>query len=249
MTWPVLLAAPLIGFLISLFAAGGGMVAVPLLSYGMGMPFKQAITTSLVIVACISLISLLQHKRWKLIDRRLHRFFALGGMLGGALGASIGLRMTDQAHSSLFAALLLLVAWWLYSHPMKSIHARAQQAPCNCPLAMLAGAGSGLLAGLLGVGGGFVIVPLLLMLGVKSYQSAIAHSLLMIITNSMVAVIGYGIHMDIAWRPILIITLLAAFGSWLGSLIASKQTSERLQGSFSLVLCIISAWMLYKAFA
>jgi len=248
MTWPILLAAPFIGLLLSLFAAGGGMIAVPLLSYGTGMPFKQAIATSLVIVAFISLISLLQHKRWKLIDRRLHRFFAVSGMAGGWLGASIGLRMSDQIQSMLFATLLLLVAWWLLSHPMKNIHARAQQTPCNCPLAMLAGAGSGLLAGLLGVGGGFIIVPLLLMLGVKSYQSAIAHSLLMIITNSMVAVIGYGLNLDMAWRPVLIITLLAAFGSWLGSLIAAKHSSERLQKSFSLILCIVSAWMLYKAF-
>lgn len=68
MTLATLLIAPLIGLLLSLFAAGGGMIAVPLLSYGIGMPFKQAVATSLIIVACVSLIAVLHHQRWKLID-------------------------------------------------------------------------------------------------------------------------------------------------------------------------------------
>jgi len=82
MTLSLWLAAPMIGLLLSLFAAGGGMIAVPLLSYGLGMPFKQAIATSLIIVASVSFISLLQKKRWKLINWRLHRFSPLAASLG-----------------------------------------------------------------------------------------------------------------------------------------------------------------------
>ncbi len=164
------LAAPFIGLLLSLFAAGGGMVAVPLLSFGAGMPLKQAIATSLIIVASVSFIALLQNKRWKLIEWRLHRYFAIGGMVGGFSGAHIGLRMDDQVQAIIFSLLVLIVAWWIHTDRMKLVSAHAKKTPCNCRYSLLAGIASGMVTGLLGVGGGFLIVPLLLMLGVATYQ-------------------------------------------------------------------------------
>jgi len=242
------LAAPLIGLVLSLFAAGGGMIAVPLLSFGMGMPLKQAIATSLIIVACVSLIALLQKKRWRLIEWRLHRFFAMGGIIGGFTGASIGLYIPDNIQAMIFSVLVLFVAGWMHSHRMKKITAHAKTTPCDCRYSMLAGLATGLVTGLLGVGGGFLIVPLLLMLGVANYQSAVAHSLVLIISSSLVAALRYAEHLDIAWQPTLLIVILAAFGAWLGSLIAGKYASDRLQKAFSLMLTLMAGWMLLKAF-
>jgi len=242
------LAAPLIGLVLSLFAAGGGMIAVPLLSLGLGMPLKQAIATSLIIVACVSLIALLQKKRWRLIEWRLHRFFAMGGMVGGFSGASIGLYIPDSVQSTVFAVLVLFVAWWMHSNRMKQITAHAKTTPCDCRYSMLAGLGTGLVTGLLGVGGGFLIVPLLLMLGVANYQSAIAHSLVLIISSSLVAALRYAENLDIAWQPTLLIVMLAAVGAWLGSLMAGKYSSMRLQKAFSLMLTLMAGWMLIRTF-
>jgi uncharacterized membrane protein YfcA len=212
------------------------------------MPLKQAIATSLIIVACVSLIALLQKKRWRLIEWRLHRFFAMGGMLGGFTGASIGLYIPDNIQAMIFSVLVLLVAWWMHSNRMKQITAHAKTTPCDCRYSMLAGLGTGLVTGLLGVGGGFLIVPLLLMLGVVNYQSAIAHSLVLIISSSLVAALRYAEHLDIAWQPTLLIVVLAALGAWLGSLIAGKYASGRLQRAFSLMLMVMAGWMLYRAF-
>jgi len=242
------LAAPLIGLVLSLFAAGGGMIAVPLLSFGVGMPLKQAIATSLIIVACVSLIALMQKKRWRLIDWRLHRFFAMGGMIGGFSGASIGLYIPDSIQATVFAVLVLFVAWWMHSNRMKQISAHAKTTPCDCRYSMLAGLGTGLVTGLLGVGGGFLIVPLLLMLGVANYQSAVAHSLVLIISSSLVAALRYAENLDIAWQPTLLIVALAALGAWLGSLISGRYSSARLQKAFSLMLTIMAGWMLYRSF-
>jgi len=242
------LAAPLIGLVLSLFAAGGGMIAVPLLSFGVGMPLKQAVATSLIIVASVSLIALLQKKRWRLIEWRLHRFFAIGGMLGGFSGASIGLHISDQVQAVLFAVLVLIVAWWMHSNRMKQITAHAKTTPCDCRYSMLAGLGTGLVTGLLGVGGGFLIVPLLLMLGVVNYQSAVAHSLVLIISSSLVAALRYAENLDIAWQPTVLIVVLAAIGTWLGSLIAHRFSSVHLQKAFSLMLTMMAGWMLFKAF-
>jgi len=248
MTLSLWLAAPLIGLVLSLFAAGGGMIAVPLLSFGVGMPLKQAVATSLIIVACISLVALLQKKRWQLIEWRLHRFFAIGGMIGGFLGASIGLHITDKIQAIIFAVLVLFVAWWMNSGLMQKISAHAKTTPCDCRYSMLAGVGTGLVTGLLGVGGGFLIVPLLLMLGVANYQSAVAHSLILIISSSLVAALRYTESLDIAWHPTLLIVVLAAVGTWLGSLIADKYSSKYLQKAFSLMLTIMAGWMVYRTF-
>ncbi len=249
MTLSLWLAAPLIGLVLSLFAAGGGMIAVPLLSFGVGMPLKQAVATSLIIVACISLVALLQKKRWRLIEWRLLRFFAIGGMLGGFLGASIGLHITDKVQAIIFAVLVLFVAWWMNSGLMQKISAHAKTTPCDCRYSMLAGIGTGLVTGLLGIGGGFLIVPLLLMLGVVSYQSAVAHSLVLIISSSLVAALRYTENLDIAWYPTLWVVVLAATGTWAGSFIAAKYSSRHLQKGFSVMLTMMAGWMLYRVFS
>jgi len=248
MTISLWLAALLIGLVLSLFAAGGGMIAVPLLSYGLGMPLKQAIATSLIIVAIVSFITLLQNNRWKLIEWRMHRYFSIGGMIGGFSGASIGLNLPDQPQAIIFAVLILFVAWWIHSDRMKAIRQHARNAPCTCRYSLLAGMLTGLVTGLLGVGGGFLIVPLLLMLGVPNYQSAIAHSLVLIVSNSLVAALRYAEHLDIAWQPTLSIVLLATAGSWLGSRVARRFASQQLQKAFSLLLGVIAGWILFKAF-
>jgi len=242
------LVAPLIGLVLSLFAAGGGMIAVPLLSFGMGMPLKQAIATSLIIVAGVSLIALLQKQRLQRIEWRLHRFFAIGGMLGGFSGATIGLHISDQMQAIIFALLVLLVAWLMHSNWMKSITKHSQRAPCNCRYSMLAGIATGLVTGLLGVGGGFLIVPLLLMLGVANYQSAVAHSLALIISSSLVAALRYIENLDITWQPTLLIVALATLGTWVGSFIAHQFSSSHLQKAFSVMLTIMAGWILLKAF-
>jgi len=242
------LAGPLIGLVLSLFAAGGGVIAVPLLSFGVGMPLKEAVATSLIIVACISFIALLQKKRWQLIEWRLHRYFATGGMIGGFTGASIGLHLTDQLQAMIFAVLVLFVAWWMQSNVMQRLMMQAKTTPCNCRYSMLAGIVTGLITGLLGVGGGFLIVPLLLLLGVPGYQSAVAHSLVLIISSSLMATLRYAESLDIAWQPTLLIVILASMGTWVGSMVAVKYTSEHLQRAFSLMLVGMGCWMLLKAF-
>jgi len=113
---------------------------------------------------------------------------------------------------------------------------------------MLAGIGTGLVTGLLGVGGGFLIVPLLLMLGVANYQSAIAHSLMLIISSSLIAALRYAENLDIAWQPTMLIVALAATGTWLGGFIAHKYPAQHLQKAFSLMLTFMAIWMLYRAF-
>ncbi len=238
--------APLIGLVLSLFAAGGGMIAVPLLSFGVGVPLKQAIAMSLIIVASVSALTLLHEKRWQHIEWRLHRFFAFGSMLGGFAGASLGLGMSDQLQTVIFAVLIILAAWWMHSETMKNIAASAKEAPCDCRYSLLAGFGVGVVTGIVGVGGGFLIVPLLLMLGVGSYQKAVAHSLVLIIPTSLVAALRYNESIDMAWYPVVMMTALAAIGVWAGNVLMRRYSSEHFQKGFSVMLVLLATWMFIK---
>jgi len=242
------LVAPLIGLLLSLFAAGGGLVAVPLLNAGLGMPLKEAIAASLMIVAATSFVALFQKGRWKLIDWRLHRFFAAGAMAGGFAGASIGLEISDKLQAALFSAMVLFIAWWIHSRPMKQLTEKAKQGECKCQYSLLAGFGTGLITGVIGVGGGFIIVPVLMMLGIANHQSAVAHSLLLIVSSSLVASFRYSQFLPVEWTPLLLIVALAAIGVWVGGLISGKVSSSRLQKAFSLALCLLAGWMLYRMY-
>jgi len=143
---------------------------------------------------------------------------------------------------------VLLVAWWMHSDVMKNITASAKITPCDCRYSLMAGVATGTVTGLLGIGGGFLIVPLLLMLGVKDYQSAVAHSLILIVSSSLVAALRYAEHLDIAWHPIIWIVALAALGTWVGSRIASRYNTVHLQQAFSAMLVLMAGWMLFKSF-
>jgi len=246
MSIAVWIFAPLIGLVLSLFAAGGGMIAVPLLSFGAGVPLKQAIAMSLIIVASVSALALLHEKRWQHIEWKLHRFFAFGSMLGGFAGASIGLGISDQLQTLIFALLIIITAWWMHSDIMKNISASAKEAPCDCRYSLLAGLGTGVVTGIVGVGGGFLIVPLLLMLGVGSYQKAVAHSLVLIIPTSLVAALRYTGSIDIAWYPVAVMTALAALGAWVGNMLIRRYSSKHFQKSFSVMLVLVATWMFIK---
>jgi len=246
MSLSILLVAPLIGLLLSLFAAGGGLVAVPLLNAGLGMPLKQAIAASLMIVASTSLIALIQKKGWRLINWRLHRFFAVGAILGGFSGAAIGLEISEKVQAMLFPMLVLLIAWWINSNSIKKLAREAVNTSCNCMLALFAGFASGVITGLLGVGGGFIIVPILMLLGVANHQAAVAHSLLLIISSSLAASVRYYDYFSITWKPVLMLLALAGLGVWIGGWISSRVKTAKLQQGFSFALCMLAVWMLYK---
>ena len=91
----VWLAAPVIGVVLGLFGAGGGMLSVPVLMYGFGLPIKEAIVISLWFVAVVSMVAALHQRAWRVLRAKLLITFALGGMLGAVLGARVAGIMPD----------------------------------------------------------------------------------------------------------------------------------------------------------
>ena len=235
------LAVPLMGLVLGLFGAGGGMLTVPILMYGAGMPIKQAIAVSLWIVAAVSLIAATHQRAWRVLQRKLLVYFSLGGLGGSVVGAWVGTWIDPLVQQGLFAVLLFVVAWWLLR---VKLHDSPQDKPCRCGLAIITGFGLGVVTGLLGVGGGFLMVPALVLLGVSHLPTAVAHSLVLIAANATVSGITYAGSVDLPVKLMAGIVVVAAVGSIIGSYLLQRLPVGRLQWLLGVVLVVLGTVML-----
>ena len=239
------LAAPLIGLMLAMFGAGGGMTTVPIFYYGLGLSMKAAIASSLWVVVAVSLASLLQQRVWKQLNVRLLIWFAAGGIIGSWLGTRIGLSISDTLQGAVFGSLTCFVAWWML---MPKPQARQpKETGCHCAKTLLTGIGLGIVTGVFGVGGGFLMVPALLWLGLVDYRLAVAHSLLLIVVNASVAGIGYWGEVDMPIQPLLMIMLLAIVGSLFGHILCKYWPAKHLQRVFSVMLLFVGGFMLFSS--
>lgn len=236
--------APFVGVLLAFFGAGGGMITVPLLTYGLGLPLKEAIAMALWIVALVSLVSLLQQRAWRVLQPRLLIFFGIGGAIGGVLGAKLGVAVPEWSQQLLLGLLICGVALWMRRACLAPVAAPARQ--CRCLLALVCGIALGTLTGLLGVGGGFLMVPTLIALGISHLRTAVAHSLVLITVNAIVAGWVYSGEVSIALNIVGWVAALAALGSIGGGILASRIHAKYLQSAFSLGLIALGLGMLIE---
>ncbi len=245
----VIALAPLIGIFLAIFGAGGGMLTVPLLAHGVGMPLKSAIAASLWIVVAVSMIALIRQRAWKQVQPKLLAYFMAGGVIGSWFGAHVGLAISDAVQGVMFALLVWFVAWWMFRQGSVDASLASQSQPCRCVLTLAVGMALGVVTGVLGVGGGFLIVPALIWLGVSDFKVAVSHSLILIVINALVAGTTYLGRVELAWQPMFWITALAATGCLAGSAMLSRFTTASLQKAFSLLLLLVGCIMLYDAIA
>lgn len=236
------LVAPLIGLVLGLFGAGGGMLSVPALMYGFGLPIKEAIVISLWFVAIVSLVAALQQRVWQVLHVKLLITFALGGISGSVAGAHMASSMPDGLQQLLFSLLLMFVAVWLYL-----MRGRAQNqvdSVCHCVLVFFAGIAVGILTGVLGVGAGFLMVPLLVMMGVSHFPTAVAHSLVLISGNAFSAAVSYWGVIPVRLDILLPFVVLASIGTFLGGFLLKRLPQKQLQMVFVFFLLAFSIIML-----
>jgi uncharacterized protein len=244
MTLWVWILAPLIGVFLGLFGAGGGMLTVPLLVYGLGFPIKQAIASSLWIVAGVSVVAALHQRAWKVIHPALLVFFSAGGIIGSLGGAWLGTWIDSELQRGLFGSLLMIVAVWTWRSRLHESPRRMDS--CHCLAALIVGCGLGLLTGLLGVGGGFLMVPALIGLGISHFPTAVAHSLVLITINAICSGITYQNHIPSSPQTMLLVGSLAAVGSIIGSHLLKRILVKPLQKIFSIGIALLGLTMLIQ---
>ncbi|MFN4067402.1 MAG: sulfite exporter TauE/SafE family protein [Thermosynechococcus sp.] len=251
-----------IGLSLGLLGGGGSVLALPVLVYVMGIETKVAIPMTLVIVGSVSLLAVLPQWRRGYVNLRLSLIFGSATMLGAYLGARLAALpwITDTVQLLLFAVAMMVAAILMIRRqqrppvpeltPAETSLESQLYIPPVCKYCWLwlpsEGLGVGILTGLVGVGGGFAIVPALVLLGKIPMRQAIGTSLLIITANSAAAVWGYLGTVSLDLRLTLTLTLAAASGSLVGSYLSHRVSAKRLQQGFGYFLIGIAAFVILK---
>ncbi|WP_016952606.1 sulfite exporter TauE/SafE family protein [Anabaena sp. PCC 7108] len=258
MTWMIghLLAA-CIGVSLGLIGGGGSVLALPILVYVMGVPPKSAIAMTLVIVGTVSILGLIPHWQAKNVNFKTAFIFGSTTMLGAFLGAKIATLpfVTESVQMMLFAVMMLLAALFMIQRSSQSVIADENLALYPPPICkycwlwlMTEGLGVGVLTGLVGVGGGFAIVPALVLLGKVPIKKAIGTSLLIIIFNSISGFLGYVGHVPLNWNLILSFIIAASLGTIPGAYFAQFVPAQKLQKTFGYFLLAVASVVLVQNF-
>jgi uncharacterized membrane protein YfcA len=254
-----LLASPL-GFLIgvSLGALGGGgsILAVPALVYAAGQTPKHATTTSLVLVAITAVLGIVPHWRAGRVRFAAGTIFGLAGIGGSLLGSHWNKAADPNALLLAFSGLMMVAAFAMWRRlrtspaPMpRSLSAAAAPVvsavrvdPHTAVKVVVAGTVVGLLTGFFGVGGGFVIVPALVLALGFTMPEAVGTSLLVITINSVVALTTRLQGGAIEWGTVVPFTIASLIGVVVGSRLAGTRDSSSLQRWFIGLLVIVAVY-------
>lgn len=243
--------ALLIGILLGLLGGGGSILTVPVLVYVAGLTAKNAIVTSLIVVGITSLIAVLNHARCGFVCWKTGFIFGFSGMFGAFMGGRTAAYIPDSILLIVFACTMMAASIAMI-RGRKAIR-QDRPSPINlCPAHMpvmailFDGFIVGFITGLVGVGGGFLLVPALNFLTGLPMPAAIGTSLLIIVLQTGAALAGHAAHMHVDLALTATITGFAVVGSILGSLASSKINSRHLQRGFGIFVFCLGGFVLYR---
>jgi hypothetical protein len=235
------------GFLSGLLGLGGGVVMLPLLTLVGGISLKLATGTSLAHILVAAVAGTLSHFRAGMVDLKAGLILGMAGIAGGFLGSFLSVPMSAHVLSLIFLFLVLSAIFLLFVPP-KSNDEIYRKGVFNKIEGILIGLGCGLLVGLLGVGGGFILIPLMIYILKMPLRITIGTSLLIIFVSSLgtiVAKYGVGhIHLTIT----LLVVSGSVVGALLGSYVSRKTHIKHLRFILISLLCLIFFSVAYKTF-
>lgn len=252
-----------IGLALGALGGGGSILAVPALVHVLGQDPVTATTSSLIIVGVTSLLSLPAHHRAQRVRFGQGMTFGLLGTAGSFVGSAASRAVPGEVLMTVFAVLMVVVAVLMLRRSRSGSPAGDDVGPhepiltlrpltCACPrLLKLVTAATlvGLLTGFLGVGGGFVLVPALVLVLGFTMPVAVGTSLLVIAINSATALAARAQHGvgDLDWLLILGFATVAVVGSLVGSRVADRLPAERLSQAFAVLVLAIAAFTAAQA--
>lgn len=250
---PVLLAALVVGALLGLLGSGGSIVTVPILTYVVGQEEKVAIAGSLAVVGAISAAGGLAHARAGRVSWPLVVLFGLPGMAGTYLGAWLSSGVSADVQMSLLAGTMLAAAV-LLGRRRSAPESTARPRGARVLWIALEGVAVGVLTGLVGVGGGFLIVPALVLLGGLPMPRAVGTSLVIIALKSASGFFKYtrvledaDLHLE--WGVLASFALAGIVGSFAGQRLGRRVPPALLQRVFAFLLVAVAAWVTYATWS
>ena len=250
--------AGLIGLSLGLIGGGGSILAVPILIYVMGVAPKAAIATSLIIVGIVSLIGVLPHWLQGNVNLKTAVIFAPAAMIGAYLGARLAaFPFITETFQLICFGLVMVIASVLmirkggqssqkpeaFAAQKSNLSSRHQSHWLAIPLE---GLGVGILTGFVGVGGGFAIIPALVLLGSIPMKEAIGTSLLIIAFKSVTGFLGYLSQVELDWNLVIFFTLAASLGTFVGAYSTRFIDAKNLQKGFGYFVLAVAMFVLIK---
>lgn len=238
------LLATLIGLSLGLLGGGGSILTVPILVYVLKMDPKLSIALSLAIVGSTSLIGSITHFRNKNINLSVAMIFAPFAMIGTFLGAKIAAYMSGSTQLILFAVIMILASVFMFKG-RKDVGAQ-QDKKLNYFVIGLQAIAIGIVTGIVGVGGGFLIVPTLVLLTGISMRQSVGTSLLIISLNSLSGFVGYLNQITVPWSFLGTFIIFTSLGIIVGAKLMNKVPQQTLKKVFAIFLIIMGSLILYK---
>ncbi|MEO5509746.1 MAG: sulfite exporter TauE/SafE family protein [Longimicrobiales bacterium] len=239
-----LLFGLLVGLTLGLLGGGGSILTVPIFVFMLGIETKTAMTMSLAAVGITSLFGAFGHWRQGHINTRLALLFGAFAMTGSFVGGKLSRLFSGDVLLTVFGVVMLMAATFMARGRGNSDEERPPRSVSVMALPALV---VGLLTGLIGVGGGFLIVPALVLLGGVPMKKAIGTSLLVI---AMTALSGFAGHLtedaNIHWGLTALFTAAAIIGTLAGTRLVPHIPQRTLRKSFALFLIVMALLILYQ---
>jgi len=241
-----LLALPFglaIGLLLGLVGGGGSILAVPVLVYVLGEPVKSATTESLLVVAAAALVGAADYGRIGRVQVRTALAFGIAGAAGALPGTALNRLVGGRAILLAFAALVLAAAFAMLRREGET---RADADYISLRRAVPVGLVTGVLTGFFGIGGGFVVVPALVLLLGLPITLAVGTSLLVITLTSAAALAAHLASGTVDWSIALAFSGAAIAGALAGRRLGAVFRPQRLRQLFALLLVAIAVFLVVK---
>lgn len=235
--------AVFVGISLGLLGGGGSILTVPLLAYVAGMDAKQAIATSLLVVGTTSLVGAFSHARAGRVQWRTAVLFGATAMVGAFAGGHIAAFIPGTVLLVGFAVMMVATAIAMLRGRKNT--AGGAERP-GLPLAKIAAVGLavGLVTGLIGAGGGFLLVPALVLLGGLPMPIAVGTSLVIIAMNSFAGFAGYLSSVQINWPLAAMVIAAAVTGALIGARFAGRVDPELLRKGFGWFVLVMASVIL-----
>lgn len=260
MTWIIgnILAA-FIGISLGLIGGGGSILAAPVLIYVMGVPAKSAFAMTLVIVGAVSVIGAIPHWRQGNVNLKTAALFSPTAMLGAYLGARIASLpiITPTIQLISFAVMMLIASIFMIRKgsnqlnnfdELVKLNYDDKKHPYKYPWLSIAAEalGVGVLTGFVGIGGGFLVIPALVLLGNTPMKEAIGTSLIILALKSVTGFAGYFGHVAVDWNLLISFTGIASVGILLGAYFSNFVQAKDLEKGFGYFVLTVAIFILIK---
>ncbi|MFT6433574.1 MAG: putative membrane protein YfcA [Candidatus Azotimanducaceae bacterium] len=255
--------ALIIGITVGLLGAGGSILSVPILVYLIGQDEKIAIAGSMAIVGFIALIGSIPCIKAKLVDWKSVLLFGIPGMIGTYGGAWLTVYVSGIVQLLAFATVMIAASVLMLRPIINNKASQKAQTPNDSktpdndnqrhPVKIIIdGLLVGVLTGFVGVGGGFLIVPALVLLGGLNMHRAIATSMVIIVMKSSSGFVKYldvlqEFDLSLDMRVIVIFSVVGAIGSLLGKLASGYIAQDALRRGFGVFLVIMGSYIMVQS--